>query len=219
MAFKHPPTDAEAAQIADLYRAGHRFEEIRSRSGWCYATIKKVAAAQGLTRKKPRKAAPTSEINDAELLAFKAKWDKLDSTVKGTISENYAKTRLSELGFDVWEPVCQNHKTDLLLLDKRGVKRIQVKSGTYDPKTKCFRVNFTRRRRAGVRSDYDPEHVDYFIVHCAGIIGQLYVIPAGSVKNRSPRLFPHRPKLLAYRETEMERYLDAFGLLGPPPSG
>lgn len=218
MALKHSPTEAEIKQIIDLYHAGRLFKEIRDRTGWCYTTIKKVVVAHGLTRKKPRKVAPTSEINDAELLAFKAIWDKLDSTVKGTISENYAKTRLSELGFDVWEPVCQNHKTDLILLSKQDIKRLQAKSGTYDPKTKCFRVNFSRRRRGGKRSEYDPDSVDFFIVHCAGIAKSLYVIPAISVKNKSPRLFPHRPKLLAYCDTEMEQYLDAFRLLGSPYS-
>lgn len=213
MAFKRPPTAAQATEVGELFRAGVKFKDIRSQTGWSYATIKKIISTMRLERKKPKRGAPTAEIADSGLVRFKVQWDKLDSTVKGTISENYAKTRLSELGFDVWEPICQNHRTDLIVLAKSGVKRLQVKSGTYDPGTKCFRVNFNRRRRNGKRTEYDLSDVDFFIVHCAGIIGPLYVIPASVVTNRSPRLFPHRPKLLAYRETEMEQYLDAFSLI------
>ena len=187
--------------------------EIKAQTGWSYMTIRKVVDRLGLTREKPRKPKPTSQMDDSELVNFKAGWDKLDSTVKGTISESYAKTRLSELGFDVWEPVCQNHKTDLLIVGKSGIRKLQVKSGTYDLPTKCFRVNFNRRRRGGKRADYDLEDVDFFIVHCAGIHGPLYIIPATAIKNRSPRLFPHRAKLLEYRDTEMEQYLDAFDLI------
>ncbi len=213
MAKKKSPTDGEAAIVSDLYRSGETFKAIRLKTGWSFTTIGKIASALQLSREKPRKPAPTASIDDANLIRFKTQWDKLDSTVKGTISENYAKTRLSELGFDVWEPACQNHRTDLIVLGRNGVKRLQVKSGTYDLSTKCFRVNFDRHRRNGVRSGYDPGDVDFFIVHCAGLVGPLYVIPASAVTNRSPRLFPHRSKLLVYRETEMERFLDAFSLI------
>jgi hypothetical protein len=217
MSSKPSPNPAEEAKICKLYSSGLKLEDVSRESGFCVATVSKVLKTNSVKKRSrgTRRVKPTDEVDDKALVEFKAKWDRLDSTVKGTICENYAKTRLSEEGFDVWEPSCQNHRTDLVLLSGNGLKRIQVKAGTYDIKTKCFRANFSRHRRGGKRSDYNPEDVDFFIVYCAGLPSvQLYIIPAKNIKNRCPRLFPNRPRILSYRGKEtLEQFLNAFSVL------
>lgn len=217
MSPKPSPTQADEVKICKLYSSALKLEEVARESGFCISTVSKVLAKNGIKKRArgTRRTKPMDAIDDSALIEFKTKWDCLDSTVKGTICENYAKTRLSEEGFDVWEPSCQNHRTDLVLLNGNGLKRIQVKAGTYDIKTKCFRANFSRRRRGGKRTDYSPEDVDFFIVYCAGLPSvQLYIIPASKIKNRCPRLFPNRPRVLSYQGKEtLEQFLNAFSVL------
>lgn len=217
MPFKPSPVPTDEARICRLYLSGMTVADVAKDTAFCVSTVAKVLSKHAIKKRArgSRRHKPTSAIDDTALLEFKVKWDRLDSTVKGTICENYAKTRLSEEGFDVWEPSCQNHRTDLVLLSGNGLKRIQVKAGTYDIKTKCFRANFSRHRRGGKRTDYNPEDVDFFIVYCAGLPSvQLYIIPARKIKNRCPRLFPNRPRILSYKGKEtLEQFLNAFSLL------
>jgi hypothetical protein len=182
--------------------------------------VRRVLSSHGIKKLK-RSAWPKKKdsIDDSDLVSFKKTWDTLDSTVKGTICEDYAKIRLSELGFDVWEPSCQNHRTDFVILSGKKITRIQVKAGTYDLETKCFRTNFSRRGRDGARGDYREEDVDFFMVYCAGLKRlSFYVIPASEIggKHKCPRLFPHREKLQRDQPGALvlEKYLDAFHLLG-----
>jgi hypothetical protein len=192
--------------------------DVSAAIGYCPTTVNKILKLNKV-KKHPRgpRSAPKDSYDDAAFLAFKSTWDKLDSTVKGTICEGYAKLKLSELGLDIWEPSCQNHRTDFVVLSGSGLKRIQVKAGTYDVKTKCFRANFTRHRRGGNRSDYNPEDVDFFMIYCAGMPTlSLYVIPAEQIrgKNRCPRLFPHRDRFSNVPTgCNLEPYLNAFHLI------
>lgn len=121
----------------------------------------------------------------------------VDTTVKGTIAEGYVKVKLAELGFDVWEPVAQNHKTDLVILTERRVIKIQVKAAGYDLPSKAFRANLTRHRRGGGLPTME-----------------FYVIPASLADgNATPRLFPHREKALSFGDFSWETYRNAFDLL------
>ena len=159
----------------------------------------------------------TEAIDDSPLLAFKADWDRLDSTVKGAIAESYAKVRLAEQGFDVWEPVAQNHRTDMIILFGRSMLRIQVKSATYDPKTKRFRANTTRHRRgAKERRFHDNGDVDYFVIYCGGLPQiELYVIPSEVIGTRPClNLVPNRDKYSNFHNlVSWESYRNAFHLL------
>jgi len=154
-------------------------------------------------------------FDDSGLLEFKAKWDLLDSTVKGTIAETHVKNRLSELGFDVWEPFCQNHKTDLFILHGRSILRIQVKSATYDRQTKAFRANVTRHRRSGKVTLYTVEDVDFFVIYCGGLEAlQFYVVPSRLVIGRTDlKLYPHREKGKLLGSVEWERFRNTFDQL------
>jgi hypothetical protein len=135
--------------------------------------------------------------------------------VKGTVAETYVKNRLSEVGFDVWEPFCQNHKTDIFVLHANAIRRIQVKSATYDRKTKAFRANVTRHRRREKMMPYALEDVDFFIIYCGGLgVLTFYVVPASIVIARSDlKLYPHRPKGVFLGGPDWEKYRDAFALL------
>jgi len=152
-------------------------------------------------------------VDDSELVKFKDKWDMLESTVKGTIAENYVKNKLSELGFDVWEPVSQNHRTDMIIMCRKKIIRIQVKCATYDVARKRFRANLSRHRRSGDYSPYRVEDVDFFLVYCAGLPSmEFYVVPAELAKQLSINLLPHREKFLKLAFS-WEKFRNAFHLL------
>jgi len=158
-------------EICSLYGSGLKLEEVQERSSYCIATIQRVLKRNGVpTRKRGTRLGDgrIKLINDTALVAFKEQWDKLESTVKGTIAETQVATRLSELGFDVWHPFCQNHKTDFIIALKNRFVKVQVKCATYDLKTKSFRANVTRHRRNGRVTQYAVEDVDFFIVYCCG---------------------------------------------------
>lgn len=220
---KSPPNTAEQKSICDLYASGLRLKDVAQKTGFCVTTVKKFMALNGCDSRArgsfKKGIGPVKQFDDATLVEFKAAWDRLDSTVKGSISENHVKTRLSELGFDVWEPFCQNHRTDLIIFSGQRILRIQVKSATYDIKLKSFRANVTRRRRSMERvGRYELEDVDFFIIYCGGLNTlQFYVIPAKEAVGRSDlKLYPHRPKEPMKEGPDWGRYRNAFSLLGQP---
>jgi PD-(D/E)XK endonuclease len=217
-----PPTPEQQKRICDLYASGLRLKDVANEVGFCISTVKKFMALNGCesrVRGRIRGTGPVRQFADAGLVEFKAAWDKLESTVKGSISENHVKTRLSELGFDVWEPFCQNHRTDLIVFSGQRIVRIQVKSATYDIKIKSFRANVTRRRRSMERVGYyEMEDVDFFIIYCGGLdVLQFYVIPAKEAAGKSDlKLYPHRQKESIKEGPDWGKYRNAFSLLGLP---
>ena len=156
-------------------------------------------------------------VDDSSLLAFKSRWDALDTTVKGSIAEGHVRTKLAELGLDVWEPCSQNHRTDFVVLSNSRVTRIQVKCATYDVDRKRFRCNLHRRHRGGTHSVYAREDVDFFIVYCAGLpMPEFYVIPETLIGGvPSINLLPHRARQANFSEFSWEQYRGAFRLLEP----
>ncbi len=212
------PTEFQERKICELYQDGVKMSDVGLQVGFCVTTVKRVLTLHNIPKfKRSGRASFRDKYDDSALIEFKTAWDRLDSTVKGSICEGYAKLKLSELGFDVWEPTCQNHRTDFVVLSGSGLKRIQVKAGTYDRKTKSFRANFSRHQR-GKRKEYDPEDVDFFMVYCAGMPSFcMYVIPAERlrVKNKCPRLFPHRDRFSNQPgKSNLECYQNAFHLIG-----
>jgi len=217
---KKAPTTVEQQHICDLYRSGLRLQDVAERTGFCIATVKKFMELNGCVarqRGKLKGSGRVRDFDDEELIKFKASWDKLPSTMKGTIAETYAKNRLAELGFDMWEPFGQNHVTDLIILRGNKLHRIQVKSATYDKKTKAFRANVTRHRRGGKMTSYTLDDVDFFVIYCGGLETlQFYIVPANKVIGRTDlKLYPHRPKgLMGERSVDWIDYNNAFHLLG-----
>lgn len=155
-------------------------------------------------------------INDEEILKLKQKWDSIETAIKGSVSEGYVKNKLLELGFDVWEPASQNHKTDFLIVDGDHAIRIQVKTATYDAERKRFRCNFHRRgRSASGKVLYDEKDVDFFISFCPGLPAlEFYVIPS-VVVGSTPcvNFLPHRERETNFSAFSWETYRNAFHLL------
>lgn len=206
----------DTQEVYEYYNNNHTIDETGEHFGLTRHQVREMFAKAGLPvrsrghRVKPR----VDALDDAALVAFKAQWDMLESTVKGTIAEGYVKNKLSELGFDVWEPVTQNHATDLVILSQRNVIRLQVKTATYDLERKRFRANLSRHRRSQDYVPYDDDFVDYFVVFCAGLPSlEFYVVPARLVKGQpSINLLPHRPKVRTMPNS-WEEYRNAFDLL------
>lgn len=214
------PSIADQARFRELYVSGLRLVDVARETGFCVSTVTKFMRLIGCASRpkgKKKGQGPVRQFDDASLVDFKARWDRLDSTVKGSISETHVKVKLSEIGFDVWEPFCQNHRTDMIIFSGQKSVRIQVKSATYDVKTKAFRANVTRHRRtAETRGDYSLADVDFFMIYCGGLdTRQFYVVPAQLVIGRSDmKLYPHRAKEPMKEGPAWEEYLNKFDLLG-----
>lgn len=195
----------------------HTLEETAHHVGISRSVLLLRFKEKGWVRPRGGKVRPSvvSSYDDADLLKFKASWDQLESTVKGSISESFVKAALASRAFDVWDPVTQNHRTDLLLLSPGRMARLQVKTATYDPQSKSFRANLTRHRRSGGHPWYAEGDVDFFAVYCAGLPSvEIYILPvAAAARTATPRFFPHRKMTWKSKEICWEDYRNAFHLL------
>lgn len=132
-----------------------------------------------------------------ELIAAKSALIGIDSKMKGSIAESYVALRLAELGFDIWTPYMNNHKSDLAVLIGDRLVRIQVKTATFDLRRERFRAMLTTR-------DRDGKHVGVFV---------FYVIPSDvGIAHHSLNFYPHRERVFA-KEFNAEVYKDKFELL------
>jgi SAM-dependent methyltransferase len=207
-----------AREMYAFYQSGKTLEETAARFGHPYGTVRYAFAREGLSiRQRGTRVKPViaQAIDDSAILESRRDWNDLESTVKGTIAEGYVKNRLSELGFDVWLPATQNHKTDLLIVQGQQIIRIQVKAATYDKDRKRYRVSLSRHRRNRDYATYSNGDVDFFIVYCGGLPQlEFYVIPTALIQGQpSINLLPHRPKMLHQSEFTWEDYRNAFHLI------
>lgn len=84
---------------------------------------------------------------------------------KGELSEQKVIARLIELGVNVFTPVGENTRADLIYVDDTGLNRVQVKSGRHqDGKIKFNCAKVHSNSTSNSRTTYDGD-VDYFIVH------------------------------------------------------
>ena len=147
-----------------------------------------------------------------ELAAIKASMAQVDSKMKGTIAESYVAARLAELGFDVWFPYMNNHKTDLAVCRDGQLVRIQVKSAGFDLQSDRFRSVLTTRDKRGKHIKYKSSNQDFFIVKCDGI-WVFYVVPSRvGVEHHSLNFYPHRKRAFL-RSFDAEIYRDGFELI------
>jgi hypothetical protein len=149
---------------------------------------------------------------DVELAAIKAALTGVDTKAKGDIAESYIAARLTELGFEVWHPYMNNHKSDLAVCQNGQLIRLQAKSAGFDLQSERFRVMLTTRDKTGKHIKYNPDDVDFFIVKCEGVWA-FYVIPAGvGIEHHSVNFYPHRDRVWT-RSFDCEGYRDAFDLI------
>ncbi len=204
-------------EMYELYKQGMNLEQIGERYGLTKSAVHIGFKRRGLstrvrkvTRDKPSN---VEEFNDEDLVQAKEQWDKLDSKMKGTITEGYVANRLAEAGFDVWKPFMDNHKADMGVLKDGRLIRIQVKSATYDIPTKRFRTILKTRNAHGKHVEYEDGTIDVFIVFCPGIMA-FYVIPAEVAKdNTAVNVLPHRERFKKAVAYVWGEYRDAFHLI------
>jgi hypothetical protein len=149
---------------------------------------------------------------DQDLIAVKETLRGVDTKAKGSIAESYIAARLTELGFEVWNPYMNNSKTDLAVCQNNQLVRIQVKSAGLELVNHRFRAMLTTRDKQGKHIKYLAEDVDFFIVKCEGVWA-FYVIPAAvGIEHHSINLYPHRERVFP-KDFNAEVYRDAFDLI------
>ena len=158
--------------------------------------------------------APLSKyIDDSVERSYNIGHRSVDNKVIGTVNEDYVKVKLAMLGYDVFLPYMNNHKTDLIAMWKGKTIRIQVKSGTYETSSKRYRVSFTTKDKNNKFIRYKPKDVDFFIVKCNGI-DTFYIIPFQIAAECSyGNLYPHRIKQVHKGRVDWEVFRDNFDLL------
>lgn len=149
---------------------------------------------------------------NTDLAEIKKQLANVDSKAKGEIAESYVCARLTELGFDVWQPYMKNHTTDVAIYHKGKFARIQVKSAGFDLQSDRFRAMLTTRDKTGKHIGYSIDDVDFFIVKCEGVWA-FYVVPAEiGVIHTSLNFYPHRERTWGV-SFDAEEYQNAFHLI------
>ncbi|MGV7927503.1 MAG: group I intron-associated PD-(D/E)XK endonuclease [Spirochaetota bacterium] len=151
-------------------------------------------------------------FDDKAFSTIQTDLNKLDNKLIGTLNEELVKVKLGLLGYDIFLPFMNNHKTDLIIIKNEICIKIQIKSAVYDISSKRYRANFRTKDKNGNHISYKKEDVDFFIVKCNGI-DEYYILPFEiSIKNNYANLYPHRPKL-QIKGFDFEKYRNAFNLI------
>ena len=151
-------------------------------------------------------------VDDKSLVDGQDSFLKMDTKLIGSITEDQVKIKLSFLGFDVFAPYMNNHKTDIAVAEGRRICRIQVKSATYDKENKRFRSILRTKDRTGHFIGYSMADVDFFVVKCNGI-EEYYVVPfkVGDA-HHSLNLYPQRLKMRC-KGVDFEPFRNAWHLI------
>ena len=151
-------------------------------------------------------------VDDSGLVKNQDVFLTLDTKLVGTITEDQVRVKLALLGFDVFVPYMNNHKTDLALVRGAHICKLQVKSAVYDRGNKRFRAQLRTKDREGHHIGYSAADVDFFLVKCNGL-EEYYVIPyaIGNIQHNL-NLYPHRLKMRV-KGVDFEPYRNNFELL------
>jgi PD-(D/E)XK endonuclease len=151
-------------------------------------------------------------IDDELLVENQDNFLTLDSKLIGSITEEQVKIKLALCGYEIYTPYMNNHKTDVAIVMKSNICRIQVKSEVYDRENKRFRSQLRTKDSEGRHIGYASSDVDFFIVKCNGL-DDFYVVPyeiGNSQHNLN--LYPHRLKMRV-AGIDFEPYRNAFYLI------
>ena len=100
-----------------------------------------------------------NEIDDSELSDNQDVFKKIDSKTVGTINEDEVKIKLATLGYDVFLPYMNNHKTDLVVIHKDKVCKLQVKSASYEQSNRRFRAQLRTKDKSNSFVSYSESDV------------------------------------------------------------
>jgi hypothetical protein len=104
---------------------------------------------------------------------------------KGAITETAFAAHATRLGFEVYGPVAEGGRFDLILATETKLLRVQCKWGRMQGEVVVARIRTNRRAAEGYRSTtYTAEEVDAIGVYCAEI-DSCYLIPIALVEGRT----------------------------------
>ena len=111
-----------------------------------------------------------------------------DTVRKGNLTDLKARAKLYELGFDVFVPVGDGNKVDLLIMRDDVISRVQVKTSRLYRNSWIFNnYSTTRIRSKGSkpRLVYTKEHIDFIATFRHD---EFFLIPIESINVQEPRL-------------------------------
>jgi len=149
---------------------------------------------------------------NTKCISDKKRLKNIDSKMKGSIAESFIAARLSELGFDVWIPYMNNHKSDMAICVGNRFIKIQAKSAGFDVVSDRFRVMLTTKDKHKKHIKYEIDTQDFFIIKCEGL-WEFYIVPSEiGIKHHSLNFYPHRNRLFC-KGFDAEIYRNAFELI------
>lgn len=189
-----------------LKTEGYTFPQMQVILGVSKSTIWKICADRE-DAPTPRRRRPSS----AQTYDAAGAGERSTPLATGTATELLVAAKLLLLGFDVWKPVMDRHRSDLGVFVNDRIVRLQTKMAGYDTKHDRYRaILMTKKKGRAVR--YQDGEFEFFVVKCAGL-EDYYVIPS-AVGNRTGQaiVYPTRDRLSVPRKS-LEKYRNNFDLL------
>ena len=119
----------------------------------------------------------------------------LTTSQKGAVAETAIAYAATRLGIDVYRPVADGGRCDLIFDLGPRLLRVQCKWASRHGETVCVRCYSSRRTAAGLaRRTYAPDEIDAIAAYCPDNENS-YLLPAAMVTDRAEvwlRLSPSR---------------------------
>jgi hypothetical protein len=136
---------------------------------------------------------------------------------RGAIAETAVALAALRAGYEVYRPIAEGGRFDLVLAGGSALLRVQCKSGRLAGGTVIARVESVRRSADGViRRPYTAAEVDAVAIHCHDL-DESYLLPIGIVAGRSEvrlRLRPPRNNQVKRVRWAAQYRLGAIAQLG-----
>ncbi len=105
-------------------------------------------------------------------------WAQLTAAVKGLVAETQVAAWLASLGFDLWRPLQAQHRSDLAILQRGQLVRLQIKTARFVPARQHWRVSLGRRGRDGHVLPYTAREISFLVVFVPSqVMPQFYLVP------------------------------------------
>lgn len=128
---------------------------------------------------------------------------------RGTVAQQHIKLRLIEAGYDVFEPIREDCRVDLVVDLDGELARVQVKSGHYrDGKVKFKTRSCMTHKSHGTDGENYKGVVDHFAVYCLELDSAYWVsiddAPDSAMELRVDDAEVNHPSINWAEEYEME---------------
>jgi len=201
-------SDRDESILAKLRKARVSFEEIAEVLNRSVSSCQQKAYKIGATY-------PDGHEQLDSLSVEREKFESIPGSTKGRVAEVLVAVQFALNGFEVYQPFYPQSKVDLLAYRDGIPYKIQVKSASWVKDSSRYRVSLmVKNPRTQQRVCYDKSDVDYFVVVCLGT-SVSYVIPYDAVNGVGElNLYPHRTVSGQSTDSELEKYRDAYALVG-----